>query len=103
MGFALLKKYHWFLVRRAEAGNPLTRQIEISVQSTPWCILALVGVGLCALLDAKVHLTVDQRGLVILPFFAISFIGIIYVIGVITTVGMRKDVRKGNSRGPWDR
>jgi len=102
--FALLKKYHSFLVRRAEAGNPMSRHIDISVQTVPWFLVALVGVAICALGDAKFHLTPDQRGLVILPFLGVTLIGATYVVCVITIYGVRKELRtKADARNPWSR
>src|SRR3569833_2017573 len=100
--FALLKKYHRYLVRRAEVGDPISRHIDMSVQAAPWVVVGLVGIGICALVDAKFHLTPDQRGLLVLPFLAVLLIGATYVVSVITNYGVRKNLQaKGNSRSPW--
>src|SRR3569623_1069675 len=96
--FALLKKYQQFLVRRAEVGDPISRHLDMSVLAAPWGGGGRGGSGICALVDAKFHLTPDQRGLLVLPFLAVLLIGATNVVCVITIIGVRKNLQaKGNS------
>lgn len=95
----LLRSYHQFLVRRAEAGDIVSRHIEGTVWAAPWVLIPLAGMAIAALTQAKFHLNHDQGALVLLPFLVIGGVGMIYVVAVFAITGVRKDLRK--TRGPW--
>ena len=96
---ALIRRYHSFLVRRADAGDIISRYVESTLWGAPWLLISLVGVGIAVLARTKFHLSDDQGAIVLLPFLVIGGAGMIYVIAVFTICGVRKDLRK--PRHPW--